>query len=237
MEALILLALIGIFWLISPRRWRRRVIKPVAILALAGLLVTSPWMAQVATWGLTIPLPADRGAQTDAIVVLGRGEELQGYRVDQVHKLWQVDRAPRVFASGMMDARQIIERLQQKGLPGSILRGEECSQSTEENALYTSAILYPQGVRKIILLTDTPHMLRSFLMFRSVGFTVIPHFSPLPNQWSSLQQITVIFREYMGLIQYALTGRFKQRSMAELKHPPAAILEKFTEWNCQVRGV
>ena len=237
MEALILLALIGIFWLISPRRWRWRVIQPVAILALAGLLVTSPWMAQVATWGLTIPLPADRGEQTDAIVVLGRGEELQGYRVDQVHKLWQADRAPRVFASGMLDAQPIIERLQQKGIPGSVLSGESCSQNTEENALYTAAILYPHDVRKIILLTDTPHMLRSFLLFRSAGFTVIPHFSPLPDKWSSLQQITVIFREYIGLVQYALTGRFKQRSIAELKHPPAAILEKFTEWNCQVRGV
>jgi len=237
MEALILLTLIGIFWLISSRRWRRRVIKPMTILVLAGLLVTSPWMAQLATWGLTIPLPADRGEQTDAIIVLGRGEELQGHRIDQIHKLWQADRAPRVFASGMMDAQPIIERLQQKGLPGSILSGEECSQSTEENALYTSAILYPQGVREIILLTDTPHMLRSFLMFRSVGFTVIPHFSPLPNQWNSLQQITVIFREYIGLVQYASMGRFQQRSTAELEHPPSAILDKFTEWNCQVRGV
>ena len=236
MEALILLTLIGIFWLISPRRWRRRVIKPVMILALTGLLVISPWMAQVATWGLTIPLPADRGEQTDAIVVLGRGEELQGHRVAQIHKLWQADRAPRVFASGMMDAQPIIERLQQKGLPGSILSGESCSQSTEENALYTSSILYPQAVKKIILLTDPPHMLRSFLLFRSSGFTVIPHFSPLPDKWSSLQQISLIFREYMGLVQYALTGRFKQRSIAELKHPPAAILEKFTEWNCRVQA-
>ena len=236
MEALILLTLIGIFWLISPRRWRWRVIQPVMILALTGLLATSPWMVQLATWGLTIPLPTDRGEQTDAIVVLGRGEELQGHRVAQIHKLWQADRAPRVFASGMLDAQPIIKRLQQKGLPGSILSGESCSQNTEENALYTSAILYPQGVKKIILLTDTPHMLRSFLLFRNAGFIVIPRFSPLPDQWTSLQQITVIFREYIGLVQYALTGRFKQRSIAELKHPPAAILEKFTEWNCRVQG-
>ncbi|PSB14902.1 YdcF family protein [Phormidesmis priestleyi ULC007] len=233
MEALILLTLIGIFWLVSPRRWRR-VIKLVTIVALAGLMVTSPGMVQLTTWGLTVPLPADRGEQPDAIVVLGRGEELRERRVDLIHKLWQAGRAPRVFTSGMMDAQPTIERLQQKGLPGSILSGESCSRNTEENALYTAAILYPQGVRKIILMTDSPHMLRSFLLFRNVGFKVMPYLSPLPDQWNSLQQITVILREYVGLIQYALMGRFRQRSTSELKHPSSAILEKFTEWNCQV---
>ena len=236
MEALILLTLLGIFGLVSPRRWRRRVIKPLAIAVLVGWLVTSPWMVQLAIWGLTVPLPADRGVRTDAIVVLGRGEELQGRRVDRVHQLWQTGRAPRVFASGMMDARPIIERLEQKGLPGSHLSGEGCSQNTEENALYTAAILYPQGVRTITLLTDTPHMLRSFLLFRNVGFTVVPHLSPLPTQWTTLQQLKTIFREYVGLLHYVLMGRFKQRSTAELEHPPAAILEKITTWNCRVQG-
>jgi len=236
MEALIPLTLIGIFWLVSPRRWRQRVIKPVMILALVGLLVTSPWMVQLTTWGLTISLPADKGERPDAIIVLGRGEELRERRVDRIHKLWQAGRAPRVFASGMMDAQPMVEQLQQKGLPGSILSGEGCSQSTEENALYTAAILYPLGVRKIILITDPPHMLRSFLLFRSVGFTVIPHLSPLPAQWNAFQQITAILREYVGIVHYGLMGRFKQRTTVELEHPPSAILEKFTEWRCRVQG-
>lgn len=236
MEALILLTLLGVFWLVSPRRWRRRVIKPMIILVLVGLLVASPWMAQLAVWGLTIPLPADRGERADAIVVLGRGEELRGRRVEQVRQLWQTGRAPRVFASGMMDARTMIEMLQQKGLSGSILSGEECSQSTEENALYTAALLYPQGVRKILLITDSPHMLRSLLLFRSFGFTVVPQFSALPDRWHALQQMTVILREYVGIVHYALMGRFKQRSTLELEHPPSAILEKFNEWNCRAQG-
>jgi len=236
MEALILLTLLGILWLVSSRRWRRRVIKPLTILVLVGLLATSPWMVQLAAWGLTAPLPADKGEEVDAIVVLGRGEALQGQRVDQVRKLWQTGRAPRVFASGMMDAQPIIEQLQGKGLAGSTLSGEGCSQNTEENALYTAAILYPQGVRKIILLTDTPHMLRSFLLFRSVGFTVVPHLSPLPMQWTTRQKMTAILREYVGLIQHALTGRFRQHSTAALEQPSPAIFEKFTAWNCRVQG-
>ena len=236
MEALILLTLLGIVWLVSPRRWRRQVIKPVALLLLVGLLFTSPWMVQLATWGLTLPLPVDRGGRADAIVVLGRGQELQGRRVDWVYQLWQTERAPRVFASGMMDAQPIVERLRQKGLPGSSLSGEGCSQTTEENALYTAAILYPQGIRRIILLTDTPHMLRSLLLFRSVGFTVIPYLVPLPEQWQTLHRMTALLREYIGIVHYALMGRFHQRSTAELEHPSSALLEKFTSWNCRVKG-
>jgi uncharacterized SAM-binding protein YcdF (DUF218 family) len=236
MEALILLTLLGILGLVSPRRWRRRVIKPVTLLVLTCLLVVSPWMVQLAIWGLTVPLPVDRGESVDAIVVLGRGEALQRRRVERVHQLWQTRRAPRVFASGMMDAQPIIEQLQQKGLPGPSLSGESCSQNTEENALYTAAILYPQDVRKIILLTDTPHMLRSFLLFRNVGFTVVPQFSSLPAQWNALQQMAAILREYVGLVHYMLVGRFKPRSAAELEHPPSAILEKFNEWHCRVQG-
>lgn len=236
MEALILLTLLGISWLVSSRRWQQRVIKPMVIVVLLGLLVTSPWMAQLATWGLTVPLPDDRGERTDAIVVLGRGEELQSRRVDLVYQLWQFKRAPRVFTSGMMDAKQMIELLQQKGLSGSLLSGEECSQSTEENALYTAVILYPQGVRKILLVTDSPHMLRSFLLFRSFGFTVLPQFSSLPDQWNALQQMTIVLREYVGIVHYALMGRFKQRSTLDLERPPSVILEKFNEWNCRVQG-
>ncbi len=236
MEALILLTLLGVFWLVSSRRWQRRVIKPMTLVVLLGLLVTSPWMAQLATWGLTVPLPTDRGERTDAIVVLGRGVALQSRRVELVYQLWQDKRAPRVFTSGMMDAKQMIELFQQKGLSGSILSGEECSQSTEENALYTASILYPQGVRKILLVTDSPHILRSFLLFRSFGFTVLPQFSSLPDRWTALQQMTVILREYVGIVHYALMGRFKQRSTLELEHPPSAILEKFNEWNCRVQG-
>lgn len=235
MEALILLTLIGIFWLISPRRWRKRVIQPIAVLACLSLLGTSPWMAQLTTWAITAPLPADSGESADAIVVLGRGEALRDRRIEIANQLWRAKRAPLIFSSGMTDAHLIAEQLNGLGVPGAQLGGESCSQSTEENALYTAAILYPQGARKILLLTDPPHLWRSLLLFQSFGFTVIPHASPLPPEWNSVQQITFILREYVGLANYAFTGRFKQRSSAELEHPSAEIFKKFTDWNCRVR--
>lgn len=197
------------------------------------LVATSPPMIALATQGLVLALPADSGVAVDAIVVLGRGELLRNHRVEIASQLWQAKRAPKIFASGMTDTPRIIEILQTIGIPRQMLGGESCSQTTEENALFTAAILYPQGVRQILLITDPPHMLRSLLTFRSFGFTVIPRTSPLPPNWTSTTKPRFIYREYLGLVSYALLGRFQRRPDSELKHPPAAVLEKLATWHCR----
>jgi uncharacterized SAM-binding protein YcdF (DUF218 family) len=142
-------------------------------------------------------------------------------------------RAPRIFVSGMLDARIIIQFMKDSGLSDRELSGEECSQNTEENGLYTTAILRPQGVQKILLVTDPPHMLRSLLVFRSFGFTVVPHLSPLPSDLSPQQKSYVVLREYAALAKYAVNGRFRLRTREELAHPPIDVLNKITDWNCR----
>ena len=163
---------------------------------------------------------------------MGRGNLLRNRRVEIAAQLWQAKRAPLIFASGMSDAPQVIELLKAKGIPRQKLSGESCSQSTEENALFTAAVLHPQGIQQILLITDPPHMLRSILTFHSLGFTVIPHTSPLPPNLSSAQKTFLVFREYLGMVSYAFLGRFQQRSDSELKHPPA-VLEKLSTWHCR----
>jgi uncharacterized SAM-binding protein YcdF (DUF218 family) len=236
MEALILLTCIGIFWLIGSRRIRRRVVVPAAVLVILYLVFTAPFMVRLATWGLTTTLPRDTGEAVDTIVVLGRGEELRYRRVELVKQVWQTRRSPPIFISGMLDAQPMIEQLKGDGIPGKKLGGESCSRTTVENALFTEAALYPQGIRKILLVTDAPHMLRSLLTFRSLGFTVFPHFSPLPPHLNSRDQSIVVLREYLGLVSYALLGHFKPRTVQELNNPPAEILEKFSSWKCRVQG-
>lgn len=236
MEALILLTLIGIAWLASSRRWRRRFVQPFAIVVFAYLIATTPFAIGLATWGLTFSLPPDDGKTVDAIVVLGRGWELRNRRVELVEELWQAKRSPKVFVSGMLDAQPIVEFLQSDRIPGSALSGESCSQTTEENALYTAAILRPQGIKTILLITDPAHMLRSVLMFRSFGFVVTPYLSPLPPQWSPRDRLVQLGREYLAFAKYALTGRFKPRPASVVEQPPAAIFEKFDSWNCRVKG-
>lgn len=230
---LTLLALLGLLWLQRSQRWKRKLIARAAVLLLVYLIATSPPMVALATQALVGSLPADSGATVDAIIVLGRGDVLRNRRVEIAAQLWQAKRAPKIFASGMGDAPLMIELLKAKGIPRQMLGGESCSQSTEENALFTAAVLYPQGIRQILLITDPPHMWRSFLTFRSLGFTVIPHTSPLPSDLTSTVKNRLIFREYLGMVSYAFLGRFQKRPSSELKHPPVAVLEKLSAWQCR----
>lgn len=208
---------------------------PLTVLVLSSLVIISPVGIALMTWGLAFPLPPDGGESVAAIVILGRGEDLRPRRVEVVQKQWPTKRASKIFVSGMMDAAEIIEQLKENGIPRRAMSGETCSGSTEENAMFTSAILNPQKHKKILLVTDQPHMLRSFLTFRSFGFTVIPHSSPLPSAWNSRQRIVLIAREYAGLIHYALTGRFKQKSLEELKQPAAAVSDRLSTWKCHIQ--
>lgn len=251
MELLIILVLgilsmLGLLWLVSPHCWRRRLRVPLAGMA-ATLVVISPLGVQMGLrlglWGLTALLPADSGNPVDAIVVLGRGQVLRPLRVSEVWQLWQSKRAPQIFASGMRDARPIVQTLREAGVPKPSLLGEECSQSTQENALFTAAMLGAQGsqgsqgnqeAKEILLVTDPPHLLRSFLVFRSFGFQVIPHASPLPVQMTSKETLLLLLREYAALAKYALTGQFFPRSPASLNPPPAEVTHKIQNWKCKV---
>ncbi|MFB2894431.1 YdcF family protein [Aerosakkonemataceae cyanobacterium BLCC-F50] len=234
MEELIVIVLIGIIWMISPGRWRKRFLLPFSMTLVLCLAVTSPWGVDLATQGLVANLPKDTGEPVQAIVVLGRGDELRQRRIEKVEKLWQQQRSSRVFASGMLDAEFMLEQFEKNGIPKTALSGERCSQSTEENALFTSAVLYPQQVQKIILITDSPHIMRSMLVFRASGFDVIPYPIPLPNQWSALRKSQVLLREYLGLLKYSLTDRFRQRTVEELRTPPPDVTQKLVEWNCKL---
>ena len=234
LEALILLSFIMVTWSISSRRWQRRFVLPLAVVLTFYLVGTSSFAVSLANWGLTFSLPIDTGELVDEVVVLGRGADFQSQRVDTVDQLWQMGRAPRIFVSGMLDAQPITERLKNRGIPSQSLSGEGCSQTTEENAQFTAAILAPQGVQRILLVTDSPHMLRSVLLFYSFGFIVIPHSSPLPSGWSSKAQMMRALREYSGLVKYAATNSFRRRSPTELEQTSKEALKKVSEWHCRV---
>jgi uncharacterized SAM-binding protein YcdF (DUF218 family) len=235
MEILIGLALLGILWLISPYRWQKS-LRPFMIALFTGLVLFSPIGLQLGFWGLTAFVPLDAGDTTDAIVVLGRGPTLRASRVVELQELWQAKRAPRIFASGMMDARAIVQSLKELGMPAKVLSGEECSQSTEENALFTSAILRPEQVQKILLVTDSPHMLRSLLLFRSFGFQVVSHPIALSSQTAFHQQWLILIREFLALVISSLKGQFKPLSIESLDHPPQEVTQKMQDWQCWVQS-
>ena len=202
-------------WLWCRRfRWNRRRTQVVVALTLACLLTTSPPGLALVTRALTSQIPADSGAKADAIVVLGRGWRFMYDRIDVAAALWRENRAPRIFVSGRGDAKWIVYQLLEKGIPSSVVDGESCSLTTEENAQFAADLLMPQGVKQIILVTDAPHMLRSRLTFQSLGFEVITHPNAVPSDLAYRERLDVIIREYGGLLSYVLKGRFNDREAA-----------------------
>jgi uncharacterized SAM-binding protein YcdF (DUF218 family) len=234
MESLIFFAFLWLLWLISPRLWKRRVILPVAIIGLILLFATSPLMLALANQGLIFSLPQDSGEKVDAVVILGRGEPLRARRVEFGAEIWEQKRAPILFVSGMLDAEEILTQLAQKGLPKSKISGERCSQTTEENAQFTTALLYPKGIQKILLLTDAPHMLRAQILFQNYGFKVIPHMIPLPLQWSTIKQLKVVLREYAALLNYQWNGYLRPRTQEEIVNPSEKVSDRLKNWNCRL---
>jgi uncharacterized SAM-binding protein YcdF (DUF218 family) len=182
-----------------------------------------------ANQSLTAFLPSDPGTPADAIVVLGRGWPLMHDRVNTTAELWQAKRAPKIFASGRKDAPNLIEILEEKGIPQQVLDGENCSLTTDENAVFTAAILQPQGIRRIILVTDKAHMLRSLLVYRAYGFKVIPHISPVPVHWNPKERGLLKVREYGGIFNYGVRGLFFPQRLSDLKSSELLNLVKEAE--------
>lgn len=190
------------------RRWRW-IGSGIALLPLV-VYVTLP-LPPVYDWlesGLTRWIPVDQGRTADAIVLLGRGPDVGQWQVEVAAELWRQHRAPLIFASGSGDSPRLQRELKQTGVPKTAIQGEDCSQTTHENAQFTAQLLNPQGVRRIILVTDRPHMLRSWLTFKAVGFSVTPHFAPGPRRPEDYRFPLELVREYVGLVNYWLLGRF-----------------------------
>ncbi|MBW4588189.1 YdcF family protein [Aetokthonos hydrillicola Thurmond2011] len=222
-----LLVLVFLPWMIPRLRWKRFWSGLGVVLLTIYWSSTFPLTLAAAKKGLVAFIPPDPGTKTDAIVVLGRGEEFRKSRVKVAAELWQSHRAPLIFASGAGDGLEIVQQLKEKGIPENALEEEHCSRTTQENALFTASILQPRQVKQILLVTDSPHMLRSLLTFRRLGFDVIPHISPIPPKLTPTKTAMLVFYEYMGLVSYGLEGRFfPLQNVAENKTPPIAKLRQ-----------
>lgn len=213
---LVLLVVFVIFWLIKDGTWRHKLKNRKFYGFLFIFTAILPLIIIFSSKLLVVFLPTDPGAKADAIVVLGRGGgEFYNYRVNLAAKLWNAGQAPQIFVSGIDDAPSMMEQLKAKGIPPESVDGENCSLTTAENATFSAAILQSRRVQRILLVTDEPHMLRSMLVFRAHGFTVIPYTTPLPSYLGFKEEAFLVFREYGGLIGYGLQGLFFPKDSPE----------------------
>jgi uncharacterized SAM-binding protein YcdF (DUF218 family) len=188
--------LLLLFLAIATWGFVRRRRAPVAVGLIGIFLATWPPMA----WLAVQPLEAWYRAHppetpgVEAIVVLAAGSapaedaQLQPSLKENTYlrcrhglAIWKRNpRLPMLLCGGIgapvpTPVAVIMRRmLAEEGVPNTLLWTEERSTSTYENALYGAQILREKGIRRIILVTEAYHMLRSERCFRKQGLEVIP---------------------------------------------------------------
>ncbi|WP_416674820.1 YdcF family protein [Egbenema bharatensis] len=179
-------------------------------------------------------VPQDTGQAADTVVVLSRGRNIEGDRYNTAISMFNSGRVRQLFVTGRHQSIQVFAKLEQQDLPTQALSGTACARTTKSEAYSAAGILGPQGINQIILITDPPHMLRSWLTFKSLGFSVIPHIEPLPDAVGQSQRSFLAVREYLGLLSYAALGRFNPRSPNTLLQPTRDITTPYPSEQCLI---
>lgn len=120
---------------------------------------------------------------------------------------------PLILAQVMKD---FLVRL---GIPASDILVEGTSSDTFENAVESCQRLKEREVRKLVLVTDAVHLVRSVACFRKQGLEVVPcgcmyeatpsseaRYHPLPDSGAARNSYRVV-HEWIGLLWYKLRGK------------------------------
>lgn len=170
--------------------------------------------------------------RADAIVILGGGPlpatsgdwlrddaRSKDTRLGVGLKLYRERRAPVILLSGgRYEAERMAKLLQGQGVQRSRILIEDQSESTHENAKYTSLILSRTHKSQILLVTSSIHMRRALASYRSEGIRSTP--VPAPDTSQSFPQMTPspwprqeaflltkrCAREYLGMWIYRALG-------------------------------
>lgn len=191
-----LLFLFFAWWL---RRSRPRMARALFVIGFVGMLaMTLPVVVQWSARGIETlpPLPQDQWAtlaqRADAIVVLGSGRERNdptwggdiptGVALERMRFAARLSKAsglPILTTGGLhygeppSEAAIMADSLRDDfGVNVRWQEGE--SRTTWENASMTAAILLPQGIKRVVVVTQAWHMPRSVWSFEKAGFSVVP---------------------------------------------------------------
>ena len=113
-------------------------------------------------------------------------------------------------------AKRILEDL---GVEPQRIVLEDRSRNTYENARYTFDLLQPKAGETWLLVTSAFHMPRAIGVFRKAGFDVLAFpvdyrtsgfdeiYRPFSSIPEGLRRVDFVFKEYVGLVAYYLSGR------------------------------
>jgi uncharacterized SAM-binding protein YcdF (DUF218 family) len=193
-----------------------------AVTLLALLLAAFTPLPNVALRGLATP---PRVEQADAIVVLGSGVRPEGELTNAslrrlLHGLALYHRglAPLLVVSGpvnragIVEARVRAELAHTLGVPAPAIVIVERALTTQEEAREVAAVLRPRGVRRVLLVSNGLHLVRSVGVFEHAGFaTFAAPAAELPTDErpeDRLQLTRDVLREVLARVYYRAAGYY-----------------------------
>lgn len=229
---LALLVVAAVALVATKPRYRRRMVLASLTLLMTYLFVLSPLFSVPATALLSSFVPPDTGGSADAIVVLARTRRIQGDRYNTALDMLAEGRSPNLLIMGRSQGGDVLKALDQRDLSPNLMLSAVCVKTTKQEAESAAAALGTRGLKRIILITDTPHMLRAWLTFKGLGFSVVPHSEPLPAEAGKRERSLLAIREYLGLISYAGLGRFQGKSADTLPQVAREMAKDFPADRC-----
>lgn len=238
---ILLLLLVLAWWL---RRSRPRLAGLCFVLGVGGFWLMS--LPVVVQWGAKAlereaPLARDDWAtlsqRADAIVVLGSGRERGdlAWGADQptgvglereryAARLAKASGLPILTSGGLhygtppTEAKLMADSLHDDF--GVAVRWQEGrSRTTQENAQFSAEVLLPEGIKRVVVVTQAWHMPRAVWSFKKAGFEVVPapvgflgvdNARPLGGwmpEFKSIWQSGQLLNEAVGQIGYSMFYR------------------------------
>lgn len=185
------------------RFWLRSIL--LLLVAVAVYFAGTSWLIQY-TW------KTSKGAESDAIVILGAAEwngqpsPALRERLDIAIQLWNRRIAPHIIASGgvglgeLSEAEVMKRYLVQHGIPDKAIEIEAHSNNTLQNLQNSHAIMQKNGWSDAVIVTHGFHVLRASLMAKSLGL----HATLEPVQIRPANLTYYTLRECAGIAYFAL---------------------------------
>ncbi|WP_411376674.1 YdcF family protein [Desulfurobacterium thermolithotrophum] len=149
-------------------------------------------------------------------------------RLYTAFKIWKKVKKPIVVSGGKIfnenveaESSAMKRFLISLGIPNKEIIEESKSKNTFQNGIFTYKILNKKGIKKICLVTSAYHMPRSYRIFKSIGFSVIPvpadyRVDRDSYSWSSyfprmgdLYDSFLGIHEYIGILYFELIQKRK----------------------------
>ena len=186
-------------------------------IAVIFVLAGAVWAFRYA--GVFLEAPGQQPASADLIVVLG-GDN--GNRVIQAAELWRQGFAPRLLMTGLSNSPEEArpyylnwraQFLLDRDVPREAILYDDYSGNSWEEAVNTFALLQARGWKRVIVVSDPPHMRRLRWVWGKVfdGSGIdVSLVSSRPRWWDARQwwhnnlAMKFVVSEYLKLAYYIL---------------------------------